>query len=582
MSFKHIFKGFNPGEEINMSQLKPKLFSVMKHYTKEQFGKDVVSGVIVAIIALPLSIALAIASGASPEQGLYTAIVAGFFISFLGGSRVQIGGPTGAFMVIVFGIIAEYGYDGLVIATIMAGVFMILLGLFRLGSFIKFIPYPITTGFTSGIALVIFSSQVKDFFGLNIADVPSEFIPKWGSYFANFSTINWGATLIGIISVLIIVFFPKITKKIPGALIAIIVSSLLVYFFGMNVETIGSKFGELSNQFPPFQFPAITFEKIKGLVAPAIVIALLGSIESLLSAVVSDGMIGSKHRSNMELVAQGTANIMSVLFHGIPATGAIARTVANIKNGGRTPIAGIVHSITLLLILLLFMPLAKMIPLASLAAILFVVAYNMSEWREFKNMFNSPLSDIFVLLVTFFLTVVVDLVVAIEVGMVLAAFLFMKRMSEISSVKFKSLDSSEDEMNFDFNQETKKFEADKSIIIYEINGPFFFGAADKFLDVINTIGERNKYIIIGMKHVSVIDATALHAFKRMLNTCHKHHIDVFVTGIKKEPYSTLQKAGLIEKIGEAHFLKSIEEAKTHIEKLLHPQTVEMPQEVASV
>jgi len=550
-----------------MSQLKPKLFSVLKNYTKEQFIKDLISGVIVAIIALPLSIALAIASGVSPEQGLYTAIIAGFFISFLGGSRVQIGGPTGAFMVIVFGIVTQYGYDGLVIATIMAGIFMILLGLFKLGSFIKFIPYPITTGFTSGIAIVIFSSQIKDFFGLGIEDVPSEFIAKWQSYFANIGSINWTATLIGLLSVLIIIFFPKVTKKVPGALVALIVSSLLVYFFGLDVETIGSRFGELSNKFPTFNLPEVTVEKIKTLISPAIVIALLGSIESLLSAVVSDGMIGSKHRSNMELVAQGTANIFSVLFHGIPATGAIARTVANVKNGGRTPIAGIVHSITLLLILLLFMPLAKMIPLSALAAILFVVAYNMSEWREFKNLFNSPLSDIFVLLVTFTLTVMVDLVVAIEVGMVLAVFLFMKRMSEMSNVKAKSLDFSEDDINFDFSKVSDRYVADKNIIIYEINGPFFFGAADKFLDVISMIGEKNKHIIIGMKHVSVIDATALHAFKRMMNTCERHHIDVYVTGIQKGPYQTLKTAGLTEKIGEDHFLKSIEEAKAYLHQL---------------
>ncbi len=558
-----------------MSQLKPKLFSVMKNYTKEQFIKDLISGVIVAIIALPLSIALAIASGVSPEQGLYTAIIGGFFISFLGGSRVQIGGPTGAFMVIVFGIVAQYGYEGLVIATIMAGIFMILLGLFKLGSFIKYIPYPITTGFTSGIAIVIFSSQIKDFFGLNIAEVPSEFIAKWGSYLTNFSSINWGATLIGLLSVLIIVFFPKISKKIPGALVALLVSSLLVYFLHLDVETIGSKFGELSNKFPTFNLPDVTLDKIKALIPSAIVIALLGSIESLLSAVVADGMIGSKHRSNMELVAQGTANIFSVLFHGIPATGAIARTVANIKNGGRTPIAGIVHSITLLLILLLFMPLAKMIPLSSLAAILFVVAYNMSEWREFKNLLNSPISDIFVLLVTFSLTVLVDLVVAIEVGMVLAVFLFMKRMSEISSVKSKSLDFSEDELNFDFSKVSEKYKADKNIIIYEINGPFFFGAADKFLDLINGIGEKNKYIIIGMKHVSVIDATALHAFKRMLTTCEKHHIEVYITGLKKEPYTTLTNAGLVDRIGEDHFLKSIEEAKTYLKQseVLQTETI---------
>jgi len=549
-----------------MSKLKPKLFSVMKTYNRQMFYKDVISGIIVAIIALPLSIALAIASGVSPEQGLYTAIIAGFIISFLGGSRVQIGGPTGAFMVIVYGIILEFGYEGLVIATIMAGIFMIILGLLKLGSFIKFIPYPITTGFTSGIALVIFSSQVKDFLGLKIDNVPNEFLAKWASYITHFDSLDLATTLIGIMSVLIIIYMPKITKRIPGAFVALIVASLLVLIFKLDVDTIGSRFGELSNSLPKFSAPHITMDKIELLVAPAIVIALLGSIESLLSAVVSDGMIGSKHRSNMELIAQGTANIFSVLFGGIPATGAIARTVANIKNGGRTPIAGMVHSITLLLILVLFMPLAKLIPMSALSAVLFVVAYNMSEWREFKNLFSSPASDVVVLLLTFSLTVLFDLVIAIEIGMVLSVFLFMKRMSEISSVNFKSLDFAEDEeMNFDFSQVSKKYETTKDTLIYEINGPFFFGAADKFLDQISNVGQHNKNIIIGMKHVNFMDATALHAFKRMLNTCEKHQIKVYITGIQSGPYSTLEKAGLIVKIGQDHFLKSIEEAKKQLQ-----------------
>lgn len=547
-----------------MSKLKPKLFSVMKTYTKQMFYKDVTSGIIVGIIALPLSLALAIASGVSPEKGLYTTIIAGFIISFFGGSRVQIGGPTGAFMIIVYGIVKEFGMEGLVIASIIAGLFMILFGLLKLGSFIKFIPYPITTGFTSGIALVIFSTQIKDFFGMEIDNVPSEFIEKWITYFDNITTIDAQTTLIGVLSILIIVYFPKLTKKVPSTFVALVVSSLIVLFFHLDVETIGGRFGELSNNLPKLNFPNFTMNKIKLLIPSAIVIALLGSIESLLSAVVSDGMIGSKHRSNMELVAQGMANISSALFGGIPATGAIARTVANIKNGGRTPIAGIVHSIVILLILVFLMPLAKLIPMSTLSAVLFIVAYNMSEWREFRNLFSSPVSDIIVLLFTFTLTVLFDLVIAIEIGMILAVFLFMKRMSEISSVNFKSLDSSEDELNFDFSKASMKFETNKDTLVYEINGPFFFGAADKFVDLISHVTQNHKSIIIGMKHVNFIDATALHAFKRMLNTCEKHHIDIYVTGIQQSTYQILEKSNLIDMIGENHFFSTIEETKNII------------------
>ncbi|MFA6800707.1 MAG: sulfate permease [Acholeplasmataceae bacterium] len=545
-----------------MDKLKPKLFSVMKHYTKEQFFKDVMSGVIVAIVALPLSIALAIASGVSPVQGLYTAIIAGFIISFLGGSRVQIGGPTGAFMVIVFGIILEFGYVGLVKATIMAGVILIILGLLRLGSVIKYIPYPITMGFTSGIAVTIFTSQMQDFFGLTIINLPTDFLGKWGSYFSNISTLNWFALAIGVFTIIVIKFMPKITPKVPGALIAIIITSVLTIVFNIPVATIGSKFGELSNQLPSFSFPKFTLSDIKTYMEPAIIIALLGGIESLLSAVVSDGMIGSKHRSNMELIAQGTANIASVCFGGIPATGAIARTVVNVKNGGRTPIAGITHSIVLLIILVLFMPYASFIPLASLAGILIVVAYNMSEFKEFKLFFKSPKGDVFILIVTFLITVLVDLVAAIEIGMVLALFLFMKRMSNMTKVQMKSLDASEDDdMSFDFEKANKKFQTDQNILIYEINGPFFFGAADKFIDAINHIGEKNKLIILGLKHVPFMDATALHGFRRLIYTCQKHHIQVYVTGIQKQPYEVLMNAGVIDLIGKESFYKTIEEAK---------------------
>lgn len=544
-----------------MSKLKPKLFTTLKDYSKEQFFKDITAGIIVAIIALPLSIALAIASGVSPEKGLHTAIIAGFLISMLGGSRVQIGGPTGAFMVIVYGIVTKFGIDGLIIATLLAGLIMILMGALKLGSVIKFIPYPITTGFTSGIAVTIFSSQIKDFFGLNIGDVPAEFIEKWKVYFEGFNTISIETTIVGIISLAIIVLWPKINKKIPGALIALIVSAIIVKVFNLEVATIGSKFGELSSALPKVQIPNITLDKVSMLIAPAFTIAILGSIESLLSAVVSDGMIGGKHRSNMELVAQGVANIASAIFGGIPATGAIARTVANIKNGGRTPVAGMVHAIILLLIMVVFMPLAKMVPLTSLAAVLIVVAYNMSEWREFKELFKSPKSDISVLLVAFFITVLIDLVKAIEIGIVLAALLFMKRMADVSYVDIKSLDDSEEEDDdFNFVVESKRIETSEGIQIYEINGPFFFGAADKFLEAIGELGYKTKTLIIRMRNVPAMDATALNAFKRMLHICKHKKINVLVTEINEQPLNVLKKAEMHDEIGQEYFFEKIEDA----------------------
>ncbi|MBN2852693.1 MAG: sulfate permease [Clostridia bacterium] len=546
-----------------VTKFTPKLFTTLKSYSREQFFKDVTSGIIVAIIALPLSIALAISSGVSPEKGIHTAIIAGFLISFLGGSRVQIGGPTGAFMVIVYGIVMKFGMDGLIIATVMAGIMMILMGLMKLGSVIKFIPFPITTGFTSGIALVIFSSQIKDFFGLSTGEVPAEFLEKWKLYFQSFNSVSLQTTAIGLLALLIIIFWPKISRKIPGALIALIVTSVIVKIFGLEVATIGTKFGELSSSFPQLSFPQITFEKVRLLIAPALSIAILGSIESLLSAVVSDGMIGGKHRSNVELMAQGVANIASGLFGGIPATGAIARTVANIKNGGRTPVAGMVHSLTLLLIMLLLMPLANMIPLSALAAILIIVAYNMSEWREFKALLKSPKSDIIVLIVTFLITVVFDLVKAIEIGIVLAAFLFMKRMADVSSVNIKkmnALEEREDEPLHDFITESKHFHTKENILIYEINGPFFFGAADKFLEAIKEIGTKTEILIIRMRNVPAMDATALHAFKRMMIMCKHNHIKVMISGINEQPLTVLKKAGIYDQLGEDCFFREVDDA----------------------
>lgn len=549
-----------------MSVFTPKLFTTLKSYTKELFIKDLTAGVIVAIIALPLSIALGIASGVTPEQGLFTAIIAGFLISMLGGSRVQIGGPTGAFMVIVYGIVMEFGMNGLITATLMAGVMMMAMGFFRLGSIIKFIPYPITTGFTTGIAVTIFTSQIKDFLGLQLEHNPAEFLEKVSVYAEHIDTVNWGSVIIGALSLAILIFWPKVSRKVPGSLIALIVATIVVQAAGMDVATIGSTFGELSSKIPTPQIPSISLPEMRMLIGPALTIAILGSIESLLSAVVADGIIGSKHRSNMELVAQGVANIASGLFGGIPATGAIARTVANIKNGGSTPVAGMVHAVVLLLIMLLFMPLAKMIPLAALAAILIIVAYNMSDWREFVEYFHAPKSDLLVLLTTFFITVIFDLVLAIEIGMVLAAFLFMKRMSDVAEVNAVVLDSGEET-----DQDTESrgraglsfregLTLPKGVIAYEINGPFFFGAADKFMDNLSDLDAHAKAVLLIMTRVPAMDATALFAFRSFKQMCNRHKVALYIIGINEQPWSVLEKAGVIEKVGAEHFHPNLESA----------------------
>lgn len=545
-----------------MGNFKPKLFSVLKTYSLAQLSKDVTAGIIVAIIALPLSIALAISSGVSPERGLYTAIVAGFIISMLGGSRVQIGGPTGAFMVIVYGVVANFGYEGLVITTFLAGIMMILFGVFKLGNIIKFIPYPITTGFTSGIALVIFSAQIKDLLGLRIESVPAEFIGKWSSYYFALDTINPNSVIVGAISLLILIFWPKINRKIPAAFISLVVASALVKLLGIDVPTIGSKFGEISSSLPRPIIPHITVSNISLLIGPAFTIAILGSIESLLSAVVSDGMIGGKHRSNTELIAQGIANMASSMFGGIPATGAIARTVANVKNGGRTPIAGMVHSVTLLLIMMIFMPLAKMIPLASLSAVLIIVAYNMSGWREFKALLKSPKSDVIILLATFLITVLIDLVKAIEIGIILASFLFMKRMSDVSNVNITSLDAAEDTDDYyDFINENEKLQTPEDVQIYEINGPFFFGAAEKFIQATGELGKKTHTLIIRMRNVPAMDATGLQAFKNLIELCKHKDVQIVISGITPQPLKVLKNTGVYDLIGADNFVKTVEEAK---------------------
>ncbi|NCB41390.1 MAG: STAS domain-containing protein [Clostridia bacterium] len=550
--------------------LKPKFFSIIKHRKKElpanQLKNDVIAGIIVAIIALPLSVALAIASGVTPEKGLVTAIIAGFLISFLGGSRVQIGGPTGAFVVIIYGIIAQYGLDGLLISTILAGLFMIAMGLMKLGAVIKYIPYPTTIGFTSGIAIVLLSTQIKDFFGLKMDEVPSEFIGKWSAYLQHFNTIDLSTMLVACGSLLVILLWPKVNKTIPGSLVSLILATVCVWLFHIPVETIGSRFGNIPNTISLIDFSSLTlsFSVIKNLIRPAVTIAFLASIESLLSAVVADGMIGKKHNSNMELIAQGVANIASALFGGIPATGAIARTAANVKNGGRTPVAGIVHSLTLLLIMLVFMPLAKLIPMATLAAILVIVSYNMSEWRSFKSIFFSTKSDVTVLLVTFILTVLFDLVIAIEVGMAMAMFLFVKRMSENTLIENVSHELgiviNEDDDDFDALDPAFQENLDNPIAVYEINGPLFYGVVNTFLDMLSEMKSTTKVVVLNMKNAYSIDVTALNALKQIDKRCKAQNILILYAETNIQPMKILEKSGFLDKVGVNRFFETTQEA----------------------
>jgi SulP family sulfate permease len=534
----------------------PKSISCLKNYSKEQFIKDFISGIIVAIIALPLAIALAIASGVSPEKGLYTAIIGGFIVSLLGGSRVQIGGPTGAFVVIVYGIIQKYGIEGLILSTIMAGVFLVIMGFLKFGSLIKYIPSSITTGFTSGIAIVILSTQVKDFFGLQMKAVPSEFIEKLIAYFNNFHSINFQSLFISVVTLIIIILWPRVSKKIPGTLIAIIIVTIITMIFKLNVTTIGSEFGQLSSSLPKLVIPSINLKMINELMLPALTIAILGSVESLLSAVVADGMIGGSHRSNMELIAQGVANIFSGAFGGIPVTGAIARTAANVKNGGRTPVAGIVHSFGLLIIMLLFMPYVKLVPMSSLAAVLVIVAYNMGEWEAFKTILKAPKSDAIVFLVTFILTIFLDLVVAIGVGVVLSSFLFMRKMADITEVKY-ILDDDEDK---DANEFIENVKMPEHISIYEISGSFFFGAANKFVSAMKDMGVPPRILIVKMSKVPFMDATAYHSLKILYDFCRKNHTKVIILKIQEQPLNVLKKYGFVEIMGEKNFCDTVDGA----------------------
>ncbi|HOE99825.1 MAG TPA: sulfate permease [Spirochaetota bacterium] len=543
----------------------PKLITVFKEgYSFKTFTKDLSAGVIVGIVALPLSIAFAIASGVKPEQGLYTAIVAGIVISILSGSRVQIGGPTGAFIVMLYGIVQKYGYDGLAVAGIMAGILLVIMGIAGLGSVIKFIPYPVTVGFTTGIALIIFTTQIKDFLGLQIDKVPAEFINKIIAYSQNILTVNPYALLIGGVSIVIMILWKKVSLKIPGSLIAIIVSTLIVLIFKLPVDTIGSKFGSVPNMLPLPKFPHIDFKVLPELFQPALSIALLAGIESLLSAVVADGMTGGKHRSNMELIAQGAGNIVSPLFCGIPATGAIARTATNIKNGGTTPIAGIIHCVTLLLIMLFFGKLAALIPMPALSAILIMVAYNMSEIHIFVKIFKSTKSDVIVLLVTFLLTVILDLTVAIQVGVVLASLLFMYRMSNVSQVGKMIVD---DENETDANS-IKNKNVPAGVEVYEIYGSFFFGAAEKFKDQIKSIEKKPKILILRMRNVLMIDATGLTALETIIVDSQKQGIKVVLSGVRTQMFLVLQKSGLVKKLGEENVAANIDLALARANEIL--------------
>lgn len=552
---------------MGKDKLKPKLFSVMKTYTKEQFIKDVIAGIIVAIIALPLSIALALASGVGPEQGIYTAIIAGFLISFLGGSRVQIAGPTAAFATIVAGIVAQNGMDGLIIATVLAGIILVIMGILRVGSLIKFIPYTITTGFTAGIAVTILIGQLKDFFGLTYPEglKPIETTEKVKAVVENFGTVNVQAIIVGLVCLAILIVWPmipKIGEIIPGSLIAVLAGIFMVSGLKMHVNTIGDLY-TISNALPKFHLPQFTVANIRMMLPDGFTIAILAAIESLLSCVVADGMINSKHRSNMELVAQGVGNIGSALFGGIPATGAIARTAANIKNGGRTPIAGMVHSVTLLLVLVILMPYAALIPMPTIAAILFMVAYNMSGWRTFVGLCKkAPKSDIAVLVATFLLTVIFDLVVAIEIGMIAAAVLFMKRMSDEADVhgwKYYE-DDENDKDNIDLRT------VPQQVRVYELNGPMFFGVSDRIAEI--SLKDFTKCLVIRMRGVPAIDATAMHSLEQLYENCKKHNVTMVLSHVNEQPMSVMEKSGFVDLVGRENFRPHIDDALLRAEEII--------------
>lgn len=546
-------------------EFEPKLFTTLKNYTRENFMTDLMAGIIVGIVALPLAIAFGIASGVTPEKGIITAIVAGFIISFLGGSKVQIGGPTGAFIVIIYGIIQEYGIEGLMVATMMAGIILVLLGIFKLGTIIKFIPYPIIIGFTSGIAVTIFTTQIADIFGLNFngEKVPGDFIGKWILYFLHFDTVNWWNVVVSVASIFIIAITPKFSKKIPGSLVAIVLVTVAVYLMKMYggiqcIDTIGDRFS-IKAQLPEAAVPSLDWEAIKNLFPVAITIAVLGAIESLLSAAVADGVIGDRHDSNTELIAQGIANFVSPIFGGIPATGAIARTMTNINNGGKSPVAGIVHAVVLLLILLFLMPLAQYIPMACLAGVLVIVSYNMSGWRVFKGLLKNPKSDVTVLLITFFLTVIFDLTVAIEVGLVIACVLFMKRVMETTQISVIT-DEIDPNKESDLEVHEEHLIVPEGVEVYEINGPYFFGIATKFEEIMARLGDRPKIRIIRMRKVPFIDSTGIHNLTTLCKMSQKENIHIILSGVNDQVHAVLEKSGFYELLGKENICSNINEA----------------------
>ena len=558
-------KGFN---------FSPRIVNELRHYNKEKFMADLMAGLIVGIVALPLAIAFGIASGVSPSQGILTAIIGGFIVSALGGSKVQIGGPTGAFIVIIYGIVndPQLGLSGLIIATMLAGVFLILLGVCRLGTIIKFIPYPIVVGFTSGIAVTIFTTQIKDLLGLQIeGKLPGDFISKWAVYLHNLDTIDWITAAVGILSIVIIALTPKISKKIPGSLVAIIVMTVGVYFLNaytdLHVSTIGDQFGEIKATSPPLTLPNITWDGLKGLLPTAMVIAVLGAIESLLSATVADGVCGDRHNSNQELIGQGVANLCTPLFGGIPCTGAIARTMTNINNGGRTPMAGIFHAIVLLIIFLALMPLAAYIPMACLAGVLVIVSYGMSGWRTFVQMMRNPKSDITVLLITFFLTVIFDLTVAIEVGLLIACLLFMRRMAETTQIKVIAGEIDPNEET-DAEVHEEHLVIPKGVEVYEINGPYFFGIASKFDDIMVNLEKRPKVRIIRMRRVPFIDSTGMHNLQNLCQMSHREGIHIVLSGVQPKVYSVLENNGFCEMLGKDHICPNINVALKKAEEIV--------------
>jgi sulfate permease, SulP family len=549
------------------TRLEPKLFTVFREgYTGRQFLSDAVSGVIVGVVALPLAIAFAIASGVKPEQGLYTAIIAGLAVSILGGSRVQIAGPTGAFIVIVYGVVQKYGYDGLAVATLIAGVLLIVMGLARLGTLLKFVPYPLTVGFTSGIAVIIFTSQIKDFLGLQIPALSPDFIGKWFQYAADLRTLDLTSLAVGAASLAVILLMPRLTHRIPGSLAAILLVTAVVHSLGIPVATVGSQFGSVPNTLPSPRLPAVSWQTITELFSPALTIAILGAIESLLSAVVADGMLRTRHRSNMELIAQGAANILSPLFFGIPATGAIARTATNIKNGGRTPVAGIVHALTLLLIMLIFGHWAALIPLPTLAAILMVVAYNMSEWHSFVKMLRSPRSDVAVMLVTFTLTVIIDLTVAIQIGVILSAMLFIRRMAEVSQVNPLTRDIREEAQEVD--EAGPQRAIPPGVEVFEVFGTLFFGAVDQFTEAIRQIEAQPHVIILETRNLLAIDATGLHALDDLEHQWRLQGTTLVISGIHKQPLVALSQSGLMDRIGEENVCGTLDEALERAGRLI--------------